>query len=73
MSYDFYNPLAYNPIYDRTVKYQYMELIEMTGWIALGFIPTYLALELYTRRLRHRKLTKLFSLIRYPKGAGVRI
>ena len=50
-----------------------MELIEMTGWIALGFTPTYLALELYTRRLRHQTLTKLFSLIRYPKGAGVRI
>ena len=55
------------------VKYQYMELIETTGWIVLGFIPTYLALELYTRGLRHRKLTKLFSLIRYPKGGGVRI
>ena len=50
-----------------------MELIETTGWIALGFIPTYLALELYTRGLRHRKLTKLFLLIRYPKGGGVRI
>ena len=49
-----------------------MELIEMTGSIALGFIPTYLALELYTRKLRHRKWTKLFSHIRYPKG-GVRI
>jgi len=50
-----------------------MELIEMTGWIAVGFIPTYLALELYTRELRYRKLTKLFSFIRYPKGGGVRI
>jgi hypothetical protein len=49
-----------------------MELIEMIGSIALGFIPTYLALELYTRRLKHRKLTKLFSGIQYPKG-GVRI
>ena len=50
-----------------------MELIETTGWIALGFIPTYLALELYIRGLRHRKLTKLFLLNRYPKGGGVRI
>jgi len=51
-------------------KYSLMEVIEMTVWITVGFIPTFLALELYTRRLRNRKLTKLFSLIRYPKGDG---
>ena len=47
-----------------------MELIEITAWIALGFIPTYLALELYTQRLRHRKLTKLFHLFDILREQG---
>ena len=46
------------------LKHSYMEEIEIRAWILLGFVPTYLALELYTRRLRDRKLAKLFFDIR---------
>jgi hypothetical protein len=36
-----------------------MELVELMGWMALGFIPTYAALEVGTRKLAKRMSAKL--------------
>jgi hypothetical protein len=36
-----------------------MELIELMGWMALGFIPTYAALEVGTRKLAKRMSAKI--------------
>ena len=37
-----------------------MELVELIGWTALGFLPTYVALELGTRKLANRMPKGLF-------------
>jgi hypothetical protein len=37
-----------------------METLEMIGWISLGFVPSYLALEVGTRKLARRISAKLF-------------
>ena len=31
-----------------------MEILEMVGWISLGFIPSYVALEVGSRKLARR-------------------
>ena len=36
-----------------------MELIELMGWMALGFIPTYAALEVGTRKLAKKVSSRL--------------
>jgi hypothetical protein len=36
-----------------------MELLELIGWMALGFVPTYAALEVGTRKLARRMSAKL--------------
>ena len=37
-----------------------MELIEMIGWLALGFVPTLATLEYTTRKVARRTLAKLY-------------
>jgi len=37
-----------------------METLEMIGWMALGFIPTYGALEIATHKLAKRMSARLF-------------
>ena len=37
-----------------------MELIEMIGWLALGFVPTLATLEYTTRKVAKRTLSKLY-------------
>jgi hypothetical protein len=32
-----------------------MELIEMIGWVVVGFVPMLEGLELVSRKLRHRE------------------
>jgi hypothetical protein len=36
-----------------------MEILEMIGWISLGFVPSYIALEIGTRKLARRISAKL--------------
>jgi len=37
-----------------------MELIEMIGWLSLGFVPTLVTLEYTTRKVARRTLAKLY-------------
>jgi len=37
-----------------------MELIEMIGWFALGFVPTLVTLKYTTRKVNRRTLAKLY-------------
>lgn len=37
-----------------------MEIIEMIAWMVLGFVPTYAALEVGTRKLAKRMSARLF-------------
>jgi hypothetical protein len=49
-----------------------MELIEMMGWMALGFVPTFAALEVGTRKLAKRMSGKL-SLNRDSKNTEMKM
>jgi hypothetical protein len=46
-----------------------MELVELIGWMALGFVPTYAALEVGSRKLARRMSAKL-SLNRDSQSKG---
>jgi hypothetical protein len=46
-----------------------MELVESIGWMALGFVPTYAALEVGTRKLAKRMTAKL-SINRESQSKG---
>jgi hypothetical protein len=37
-----------------------MEILEMVGWISLGFIPIYVALEVGSRKLARRISARQF-------------
>ena len=37
-----------------------MEVIEMIGWMVLGFVPTYAAVGVGTRKLAKRMSARLF-------------
>jgi hypothetical protein len=48
-----------------------MELIEMIGWVVMGFAPMLGGLELASRKLRHREKIVLRTEMRggeYPLG-----
>jgi hypothetical protein len=38
-----------------------MEILEIIGWIALGFVPTYAVLEVGTRKLAKRMSAMILS------------
>jgi hypothetical protein len=44
-----------------------MELIELVGWIALGFVPMLGGLEIASRKLQNRAKTVLRT---YIRGGG---
>lgn len=46
-----------------------MELVELIGWMALGFIPTYAALEVGTRKLA-KKMSVRLSINRDSQSNG---
>jgi hypothetical protein len=41
-----------------------MEIPEMIGWISLGFVPTYVGLEVGSRKLARRITPKLLLNVR---------
>ncbi len=41
-----------------SVEYQNMELINMVGWVALGFMPVFGGLEIASRKLRTQRLRR---------------
>ncbi len=41
-----------------SVEYQNMELINMVGWVALGFMPVFGGLEIVSRKLRTQRLRR---------------
>lgn len=38
-----------------------MGILEMIGWISLGFVPSYIVLEVGSRKLARRGITKLYE------------
>jgi hypothetical protein len=47
-----------------------MEILEALGWDALGFVPTLAALEIATRRIEGRKVSKaVLSITQIGRGA----
>jgi hypothetical protein len=44
-----------------------MEILEMIGWISLGFVPSYIALEVGTRKLARKMSAKQLLNLRVEK------